>query len=384
MHRFYYFVVLLLFISCGKENATVNKTIIFNTGFNITNRFSGAYYDKNANKKLIFFADPVSRKKLKVFNDSGQLIKDVSLKNAVNFLHNIGGISVVSSDTIILNSAYTNKLAFINSKGELWKKMDLGRYLDNKRGDVYELYSSPSDFLLKDELFFFCEWRDNVLRKKSEDYNFNVFSEFHHNNFSGPYFFKVSDIYSNELTAEFGLDSFYSNLSTKSVIYLEPPHYTIVNGDLFIISVYSDKLYLVDKENLKLKKEIEISSEYTSIGTTPFPIDNNTYTNIEALNKQKALESGYIARLHFDAVKKIYYALVFTSDKGANPKDVKSWPFSIMTLDENFKKVDEIMMTDVDVMGAFSIMTDKGLMFYSNKNSNDAKSSTKEFVIYNL
>ena len=384
------FLAVYLFVLIGCKQESDSKSIIpevvdFNVGFNITKRFSGVYYDSIKKEESVYFADPTTRKQLKIFDGRGTVSDSVDLKKLINVLGTVNDIAIYSSDTIMANSLYTNKLAFINRKGELWKYINLNKYMVHE-GGVYEISSSSmTNFKMGKSLLFSCERRSeyNDSLPSVEKSAFSGYKKFYENSFNADYFFRLDNVFSDKIKPSYGLKSFYSNVDKVPAIFPELSNYTYVNGKLLISTIYSDKIFVVNNHTLTIEKAITVKSDYTDVGTEPIPLSEESFDDLQALVNQKARTVGFISGIFFNKNTNHYNVILYHENKDMNIK-LSERPFSVIVLDEEMNQINEILFSDLKNYGDFALMTNKGLMIYSNTNSNNPKNREKKFNIYNF
>lgn len=384
MKRYSVLILLFLVVSCSKSNnANLLQTVAFDVDFNISHRFSGTFYDETSKKVLIYFADPVSAKKMKIYDDDGVVKDSINLQRAVEALdYKINGIAVFSKDSIVLNSMYTNKLVFVNRKGEIWKQLDLTRHLiDND--NVYEITSSTmSDFKMGNSLLFGSDWRMNLNDVDKKD-GLEASINFYNQCFKSNYFFKVSNFKTDSLETKFGLSDFYSRLYDKPAVLVGPPFYTFVNNKLFLTSNYTNKIFEIDTTALSIRKSFVINSDYTKIGAEPVVASKEGLTNLQEKINTILKSKGFISRIFYNKSVNKYIVIVYHEGKnGEIFDDISKRPFSIILLDNNFKKIEEIPFFDMKLRGGFSFMTSKGLMIASAESLSEIKSNEKKFYIF--
>ena len=380
---------LFLLSGCKQEsnnsNTTTAKVVSFNVGFNVTKRFSGVYYDSIKKEEFIYFADPTTAKKMKFFGGDGTAKDSIDLKQLINVLNTVNDIAVYSPDTIMANSLYTNKLAYINKEGQLWKYINLNKYMVHD-GGVYEISSSSmTDFKMGKSLLFSCERRSeyNDSLPSVEESGFAGHKKFYENSFKADYFFRLDNVFSDNIKPSYGLKSFYSNINKVPGIFPELSGYTYVNGKLFISTIYADKIFVINNRTLTVEKAITIKSDYTKVGTQPIPLSEESFNDLQGLVNQKARSVGFMSGIYFNKNTNHYNIVLYHENNDMNIK-LAQRPFSLIVLDEKMNRINEILFSDLKNYGDFAIMTNKGLMFYSNTNTNNPKSREKKFNIYNF
>lgn len=353
-----------LLMSCGDQPKTpiIKDSITFNTGFETSYRYSGAFTEPGTPTEYLYFADPVTAKCLKIFTLKGELTDSVPLGKALQFIQDINGLSVRSKDTIILNSAYSNLLAIVNRKGDLIKKMEMDTLFKDNSGDHYELYSSfLAQKLFSNSIIFHSEWRYNVHDKKDANALKDLL-HFNRKNYRAPYFCKVS--YSGKPTITAGFNDFYPGFCNSNDMLSDIPRYTCVNNKLLVHTVYSNRLFVVDPTTLKLEKVVEIHSMLTTIGTKPCEITDEVIGRTQELSDSIMSTTGQCFGCFYNEQDSCYYLFIYHAVPSSLEKEIgyKKLPYSILKMEADFSNFTEYKMDAATYFGGFSIMTQQGLL----------------------
>jgi len=376
----------LIFIGCkNKEKQTgyvntfsITDTITFNVDFFPSLRCSGSYFDKKHNKTLIYFSEPTTRKELKIFDDNANELYSIDLKKAVNYLNgDVYNLTFFSLDTIVLSGFYNNRLAYINSQGELWKTTELSNLLQ-KDTFWYELHPASGKGNMRNGNAFL--FHSSYIKNPNTAPKLSVY-DWYKNYFESYYFFYVDDVFADTLSGNFKVKGFYKNLYNKPCTFIEPEFYSIINDKIFVFTMYSDYFFVFDATTFELLKEEQAHSDYTKIGTEPVELTKENISNVQDLINQKTRRVGYVEDILYDEKTKNYLLQLHHE----NLDRFRSNKFSILILDEEFNKKGEIPFTNGKIKAFCPIQTDKGFMFYSNNNGNKIdEQAPKEFFILNF
>lgn len=373
--RYFFFIIsiaqLIIFSCNNTENKGIPKnTISFKTGFEATFRFSGSYIEKVERTEYLYFADPMTTKCIKFFKLNGLYVDSVPLKKAIKLLGEINGITVKAKDTIILNSAYTNIMAIINFNGDITKTIFLDSLVNKSEGDYFELSSTFLDHcMLGNSIFFHSEWRYNSKESDPIDRLENMLYFFKKQNDS-PYICRISNINSKEMSAKLGLKKFYSNFARENTLTTDAPRFTCINNKLFIHTMYSNQLYIVNPTTLFIEKKINISSRYSKIASEPVKIDETNINFTQEISDSIHATSGQLFGLFYNKNDLKYYLFIYHAVSSTLEKEIgfKKLPFSVLKIDTSFKEFKEYKINSNQYFGAFSIMTTQGLLI--NKPNN--------------
>ncbi|CAN5458799.1 hypothetical protein BH10BAC1_BH10BAC1_08670 [soil metagenome] len=379
----------LLAASCDKtlNKAEVKKEIEFNIGFNYSTH--GVFYNKSNATEYIYFADYTSKKCLKIFSLDGELVDSISLKSAVEELDEINRISIISPDTIVINSRYSNKIAILNKKGICWKRLDLDTLLNDKNGNHYEIGCSIPNILKDGSLLFRSYFKYNthdLLNKTEPEDQLGYMKYFYKNCYTSPRLIKVTNIYSERPTVTFALHNFYKNISPSPDIITESPNYSVLNNFVFDFSVFSDQLFQINSKTLTIEKKIQIKSKYSPIGFKPIPINEQTILTVQDVINQNYRTKGFLSNIFYNSTKNEYYVLVFHEIKKENVNKQDYYKaFSVIIYDSTFTNSREYQFAATEYQSGFAIMTEEGLMIPKKENTSDKiKNGKTVFVLFSF
>ncbi|TAE18057.1 MAG: hypothetical protein EAZ95_05285 [Bacteroidetes bacterium] len=374
----------------NKKQLQIKKEYHFQSGVNGSRYHKKIFYDTKSQKEYVYFFDFVTDKAVKIFDMQGKVVQEISLVPTLKVLQKIRDIQIISWDTIILNSQETNKIAFINREGKVWKDVSLDTLLTDKKGNHFELWNFEVLNATGETLIFPCGWRYNtqdIAQNKEPKDNFDHTRYFYKNEFFSPYFCKVSNLYGKKPTIEYGLYSFYGNMGNKDNLFLELPSYAYVHKKLFVYSIYSDTLYQINPENLQIQNKIKITSSYSTLRANPLDNDNTTLSNMQELSNQIGRTEGYIYDMEYDEKNKQYCVIVFHKIPLSTPQEKQGYekrPFSVIIYDNSFKKLHEYLF-DNKTHNAYSVLSSQaGIMFHRKKSTPKRKSNKNDFTTFTI
>ncbi len=372
MKTIYILILCVLFVSCKKETETtiyknliIKDNITFATGFSSMVKFRGVI--KENNQELIYFADPVSAKKIKFFTLNGVLTDSISLKELSLLGVETDQLIVKSKDSIL--AIGFNEMYLLNRKGNILKTIYLKRI--NSDGDKYTfMYPKINSFYNNlNEILFFCDWKKNL----HKDYN-----HYYEGAFYKPKVLKITKpLDTLKSTYQYG-DVFYKNISNNPKTFFEIPTISIYKDRFYMMSSYSNMLFVYDLVTMKKIREIEIASNYTPIGVSPFIIsDNKPYYTSNEYHKLH-LKYGF-NRYIFLNNKNIYLLNYLKYNNG--DIDIMKRPFSILKLNHNLETVGELPFQDLVYRGGSFLVTEKGILL-ENNNLSDYEKNT--YTLFNF
>ncbi len=361
-------IFILVLLGCTKKSknqkAEPKETYRFKTGFEAVFRYSGSFTESQTNTEYLYFADPSTSKYLKIFDLGGQLVDSIPLSNAMEYIQELNGLTVKSRDSIILNSNYTNLLAVINHKGEFIKRIEMDSLIKNPQGNHYELYSTwLAQKSYGNSILFYTEWRYNLNEAEIKDRLADML-DFCKHNFHTPYFCKIDNYCTDTPKVSFGLTNYFETFAKETDDLSDIPMYTYVNGKLFLHTIYSDKLYIINPYTLQLDKIIKLTSNYSSIGAKPCPINKETIGKTQAYSDSIYATSGSLFGVFYDSKKTRYYLTLYHAVPSYLEQQIgfKKLPYSFISIDTTFSDFKEYKMSADTFFGGFSIMTRKGLL----------------------
>ncbi|MES2133960.1 MAG: hypothetical protein V4506_16530, partial [Bacteroidota bacterium] len=376
-------ITVLVFFACSStpRRAKIVKDITFDNSH--ISDFGNTYYDHGLKEEVIYFYDKINQKAVFLYNTKGQLKTTVPLQEAISAIDNIGRITLIALDTIVINSNITNEVVLINSTGHVYQKINLDNKLVDKKGNLFELMSSMYPNQQNGNcLIYNCSWRsslkDTASNNASDTDNLNYFFG---NMLESPYFVTISDILSEKPKIAFHTYGFYKQISGNGYVLAEPPLYTSIGKHIFVNSFYSDKLFKIDTSNFTIQKAIQITSEYTKIGTNPVKIKEDAIGKIQDSMTYKQKTAGRIERLLYNKNQKEYYCIV-KHQTTAESYDRKQIPFSVIILDTNFIKRKEYLFDNFQYDHDNSLMTDEGLLLLKNDTTKSLIKNAK--ITYSL
>jgi hypothetical protein len=396
----------ICFFSCGsieKNRYETVKQIEFDTGFNFTQQNCGIYYDYEQGKDCFYFGDPLTAKCIKTFSIDGKLKDSIPISSIFKeYYDEIRGICVFSSDTVILTTSYTNKIAHINNKGEIIKKIKIDSLLTDTLKYNMQFYpssfsnvsNSPNTLLFRS----WAEYDDVFLKRGNSDTiiangSYYLFKE----EYSLPYFLLVKGFTTNKIVLKFGGNDIYQDLYGD-----DNGEYTGANIDftnffkyagsnIFMLSSYSDCLYEIDGKELNISNKIKIESKHTTIGVLPFICDINDSSYIEKrrMHEKEILIHGMLENILYNKSSDEYY--VFVSHTLNSVEECDSYgdygtyrPFSIIVYDNKFENPREYKFEGNKYSHRISFVTNEGLaILRKNNNAQDYGKQIFDIIKFN-
>lgn len=363
------FFLILFYWRCtnDKNKGTILDTIVFKE--NSKACFVNSYYDNILKQDVVYFCGRGVKKELKFFNLKGKLLKIISLKNVLKKIDEIGGVSVISLDTIVINSNYSNQVLLLNSEGEVWKEIDASSKLIDKDSNQYEIMASlDANNKSIDNFIYACYWQSNIEDKKLKREprgNLDYLTYFYKNYQTSPHIISLSNLLDSNVKIDYHLHNFYKQISKETRIFAEPPFYTVQNQSIFVYSIYSDYLFHYSKTNFSLQNKIKISSDFTKIGTSLMKLNETNLQNGQDSATYKINYEGRIIKLMYYTARNQYYCLIkhqqFNQTLASSLKS-----FSLLIYNSNFIKLKEYAFENTNYDYNNALLTTKGLLLLKN------------------
>lgn len=359
-------LILIAFIYCNekKERKIEKKSIkeiCFEVGFTTLRKFRGIYYDKKDNEEYFYFADPVTHKKIKIFDLKGHFKYEIPLFEFSKKLISIDKILFSDKDSILVLGS--NTVYLTDESGKIRNTTNLNRL--SSKNDFYT-YLLPQTTNFTDNyksLLFNCDWRYNL----NKEYKY-----YYEDCFYKSRFVKIKNIFDSKKIEYKFSDNFYSNISKEPKNYFELLQFHIKDNKIYTMSCYSEYLFIYDFNTLKPLKKIKIISNSTDISIKP--TNANIDMDSEAYHKLFA-NYGFINNIKINN-QNIY--LTFNLNVKGEDINISERPFTILKYDNNFKKINEITFYDKTYCGSSVKLIKQGLLL------ENLKKSTNEKTFYTL
>lgn len=387
-HIILFFTFITLFSGCkNNPNPEIVNVVEFPVGFMTAPKNTGTFYNLDSSEENIYFADPVSNKCIKTFTLDGTLIDSIPLQEAIKNIGTVDGISILHRDTILINSVITNQLVAINHKGKVWLKKDLNYILKTDDGNTYELSSSvlPNSQSNANELIFRSQFAENKLdevENRVPKTRFDYLKYFYQKFIASPHLVKINDVFSEKPKVTFGTNSFYESLSDSLIVPIEVSFFKLVNNHIILFTNYSDEVFLINSENMKISESFKITSDFTAVGIKPPLFSPETFNELDFT---MAKTKPFINQLFYNPNTQEYYVIVMHDISTINiEKEGLYRPFSVIVYDSAFKRKKEFNFPNQEHSGYQSILTKEGLMFAKNNNPQNSNHDDDEKTLYTI
>ncbi len=390
MKNFIIILLSILVISCNlnkkekKSHLVPVEEVSFNTSLSYLPNDSGCFIDSNDGREYFYFCNQATESRIDIFDANGNFIDTINIKKVLNKIGKPISLTVISMDTILMSTFYTNRLVAINSNGKIWYDLDIDSILPKKFKGKDEFWALPQTSFScnRRSLYYKVLPRHNAFLSE-ETFNNKDISE---NNlmyckicYNYPYFFKLTNYLSDTISFEFGLNDIYPQICKENSQFSEYPKYSYINDKIIFYSTFSDRLFVINSNNFKIEKEVTLHSKFTNIGTRAVELSKDSmFIQMEASRNAMKKAGRIINVLHNNYY---YYVIIkfqdFQSTKHNKNKYLSF--FSVIVLNNDFTVIDEILLDATKYNQYSGIITRKGLAFQKNNVKNG-----KTYTIFNF
>ncbi|MDR1726023.1 MAG: hypothetical protein LBR28_06510 [Bacteroidales bacterium] len=280
---------------------------------------------------------------------------------------------MISFDSIIVRTGYYNhndRFYLLNKNGEIINYSVLREHKSNDSNDYkYFYYYLKSNHFINNTYFTAVSipYRlDKHLNRDEED-ELNTIEQR-----KSPLFVKVQ-LFNPNSKREFFIYEFYKEIGEDSDYVSNDFELTLDadNNRMLVISRWSDKLFVINLNTMKLTKTITLKSNYSEIGTKPIS-NKSTHSHKIQTYIAAGCTNGGIEQIYFDKFKHLYY-VVIRHNADTNIID-KSQAWSLHILDKDFHKLQEIPFAakEYDLYGTFLIVK-QGILIPKMNNQDEEK-----------
>lgn len=310
-------LIILFFVACSSQPneatvAEVDKTLIDSLTIESTLAYrahhSGMFIDKTIDKPVYYTSNAVSQKEIQLFNAQGNYQKSISLKEAFQYGSEILALEVVSPDTVVVLMRYINQVLFMNSKGAVWKKIDLNTLLPKFKLFTYEAISSGYSKLIYGNsliLGLYLEGGDEHFSHSQED-----FEKLYVKQWASPQLMKIDNIYSDSASFTKGF-ALYKDIypSDSFNLIFEFKSFLVKDSSVLLTSIYSDQLYEIDLNSLTLREKHRLTNKAEPFLPQPISLidDDKPY---DLFHEVRKLTGNYYGMYHNPYLDHLYIVFI--------------------------------------------------------------------------
>jgi len=388
----------LFFATCKVPSFIEKKMVVFDTGFPVDFHSYGTWYDKKHKKEYIYFGSGADSARIRFFTLDGQRqseIQDIPLltNRGVEDVMDIGTIFVYDIDTVVVVDAddYTNQMLYLNKKGERIHKIDFDTAFGTDK-ERYRVLYCANNTPNKPFLYLSCFWNWRNPRDSS------FIGEFENElEYDKVYYKQQYDVPS---VCKFDVrTNSYTFTETKMI-----PNYFLPNGDTSLIfkantlilgdmleSCYDHKLFIwlnesnkvlvLNPDNLRVEHTFEVGSNYVTVGAQPFPLSLRDKIK---MRDEDFYEKGRICKVLYDKKRDLYYVVTRHKIPYEDFAFLTEASFSIHIYDAKLKKLSEQYFEGGKYDYRFIFLTSQGLFIAQNENNKDYDPTKCKFFLFEI
>jgi hypothetical protein len=329
--------------SAGKELHTLD-TLTFKTGFPITVARSGVFSDVRDGKEYVYFADVVTNKKLLYFSPAGVLLDSIPLKQAADALGSIYGLAVLAPDTILLTSGNAFDMALIDRKGTVIRMMHLGSALRLNNDAQYEIWPYSNSFVLNGKAFMNVSLVADSLPEPAHppDNPFDNVLRYYLQSACSPFLVEM-DLRADSPVLRWGVDSFYYKLDSINPLMPEAGGYTCLNDMIFVHSMYSPSIIVVDPESLREVSRFGIAFNHDETSSMPIQMIDGGVPNLQDSVDARYRRGAHVVSVRYDQPTHHYLLVLQHASPGsaAIPAEKSARSYSLLEYGDRFQFIRE-------------------------------------------
>jgi len=246
----------------------------------------------------------------------------------------------------------TNRVYFIDQNGDIFNELDFNEVLKGE----FVLKRSRTPFQFNDSSLIFTLGYRGVKTSFQTDRGMRNYSR---EKLEAKQILKVSNFRNDSIVTSIVLPNIRSRFMSSHDLQAEGSGLSFENRIIFK-SYYSDSIYLINSKDLRVSVVEQVKSKYSNIRIRPVAYNEYSLVN------ENLTSNGRIEQVLYDETQNIYYCIVnhkrFENDR----------PWSIIVLDGDLKKVDEILM-DGSKYNPSVFLSKNGLLISNyNETKNDS------------
>lgn len=372
-------ILLILIICACKEHGNPREetvviqsrtNLVWPLGYSPIAQHSGTFINKADGIEYIYFSEPETKRVLDILTLDGEVKWHVPLNALKSLNEKVEGIQVLSPDSIVVVSMYTNHLYCFNSKGEVWKYVDLNPLLEKLGGGSHELFapSFGGHYYKNDTLLFLGTSRKEFKKEPTWEEIDLIRKSYNYAN-EASQFFRFANIFSDNIQIDSGLDGYTAKyLCGADSMALGAFQYLFKKGALIRFSEHSSQFHKVDTRTLQVTDTISAISQHSEVGCEPLSVDFKNFESGAIVETRET--QGCMVQMVHDRYQNLYYLSVKHDVR--NRKDLDDvragrGPWSLMVYNSNLELVNEILMPEQTYAPENLLVCKQGLLISTNR-----------------
>ena len=361
-----YFLVVFALFSCSKKDNTGNivkhydslsdyiltsdpDSVVFDFGMSAAPNRSGTFYDEKSGEALFYAFNDMTDHRLLLVDFNNAIRTEIDLTEYRKKGYETETLDVLSMDTIVVLTRYTNQVFFINSRGEVWKHIDLNEKIIPPDKNEFEYGACVfAPIMMNDKTMLLTTyWSDNDTVDLNSKVGIDREQSLCYHKWNTTFLLKINDVYADSLKADFGLEFYKTICPSDSVSRIIPfPQYDFVGDDLYITSMHTNKILKVDPCDFSIRDSINIHSFYTSVGMDCIEVNEDSYSDLQNLTLLYGRNAGLISSLRYDKYRENFYVTLYAENPKPYNMDVKKRNWVLQKYDKDFNLLAEYLCSD--------------------------------------
>lgn len=359
--------VMSMSLSCNSESAQVpnieaetqflDTTLVLtlDTDWRYNTNYSGLYRDSRTGREFIFSGDPVTHLKVRVFDEHGAPLRDISLDSAFNVLDRVHCLTLLAEDTVAILDERGEKLVILDASGRVVRERVLVDERCDENDDLYELYPTNTGLTLLGGKLYIGPALLGACRGKSfyqrSDTGY-IDARRYYALATGKCQVAQLDPGAITMGVRFGASGLLEHLTDTPRETIGMTYTAAVNGKVFLFSAYSQFVHELDTAALEVRRRIPIRYVNGDAGITPPPITKGDFDRDGSALRLST--KAYVLSFTYDVPSRSYLAGVCHEVPENTPDEGRSWRrnWSMVVLDSTFHPRGECVFSGMKYSGS--------------------------------
>lgn len=359
-----------------------NDSIVFRTGFPCFDMHSGVISSGHADGEIIYFANLATEKKLLFFTPEGSLVDSTQLTTAMDHTGPILGLEVLARDSILLSDRSGFTLTLIDRKGHILQTWDLASALRWHGRLQQEMSSFTNSFVFHRDAFFHVALVADSLPEKtlSSDHPFDAVYDYYKQRSLSPFLVKLN-LDRPESALSWGVDSFYYKIDPKDPLTPETGNYTCLNGSIFVYSMYSPWVIVVDPTTLREVTRFKVRSDLEATFVRPIQMAGGNVPNYQDSVTTRERRGAYLVSMHQDQPTGYFLLTLAHALKADDLSEAQGGTrmYSLLIYDKAFRFIGEMELDCAKYDPYFILSLKKGSYIRRNLGQRMAMLGVQDF-----
>lgn len=362
--------IVVFLIGCSDKNSggftDTRDTLRFETGFPGNALFSGVLSPRpGSTTPLLYFADPTTAKKILFLTPSGEVVDSIPLAAAIEQVGDVFGLSVFNRDSVLLEPSGGLSAALVDHAGKVLRTLQLGSALRYHNGLQYEISVASNSFVTGHDAFFHVALIGDSLplRKSDPEHPFDPVYHYYELRALSPFLAKL-DLSKPASELSWGADSLYYKIAPGSPLTPEYSRYTCVNNQVFIYSMYSPWVFVVDPKTMKIRSKFLVRSEFGKTHVEPIQAGRGETASVQDSITIREQRGACLVAIQRDIPTGYLLVTLAHALTGEKTGHVRS--YSLFVYDDSFRLIREIAIDGAEYEPYFMFNLQNGTYIKRN------------------